>query len=125
MPSWTPTSIQVTDDNDPRESGNPVDELIASGRFGLDGQHNLSATLRMNPGSSSAFHDFRVPLGFNDFTGATLSFYLYHTEAFIYDHVSAQVNVTLDGAPAKVPEPATGLLLLAGLGGLAALRRRG
>ncbi|MBQ5947151.1 VPLPA-CTERM sorting domain-containing protein [Massilia sp. ST3] len=124
VPSWGVGSIQVTDDNDPWMSGNPVDELIATAGAAPDGQHNLSFVLRMNPGSSNAFHDFRVPAGFNGFTDATLSFYLFHSEVFVYDIVNAQVKVSLDGAPAEVPEPATGLLLLAGLGGLAALRRR-
>ena len=46
VPSWGASTIQVTDDNDPWESGNPVDELIASGRFGLDGRSRRDSNPR-------------------------------------------------------------------------------
>lgn len=122
VPSWAAGQIQVTDDGgyDPEWL---YDELIALTSVQLDDHHALSLSLRMNPVDSQAFKDGRVPDGFNHFTDASIHLYLYHNNEMVYDYVGGAVQVQLEGASAAIPEPATSLLMLAGLGGLLMRRR--
>jgi hypothetical protein len=121
-PLWKPEHVQVTDDNE-WIPGHLEDELIATGGADVDSKHILSAILRMSPADHSAFSNFRVPDTFNGVTSANLFLYFYNYVDNRADQVSGSVQVTLSGARA-VPEPGTALLLLAGLGGFVALRRR-
>lgn len=123
VPAWGSPAVQVTDDAgfDPEWL---YDELIASTSIQLDDSHSLSVNLRMSPADSRAFSGGRVPDGFNGFSNASLNFYLYHNDEMMYDYVGGAALVSLDGASVAVPEPASGLLLLAGLGALAVRRRR-
>ncbi len=121
--SWHNGEVQVSHSTSPDTQWH-FDELIAMSGMVLDGEHTLSLILRMSPADSGAFKYGRVPDGYNRFVDATLHLYLYHYDQPMYDYVSAPLQVTLDGAGAAVPEPASGLLMLAGLGALAMRRRR-
>jgi hypothetical protein len=89
----------------------------------VDRHHTLSTVLRISPADNKAFNDFRVPVGYKDFSDASIHLYMYHYDHAMYDYVGGRIEVTLLDTGA-IPEPATGLLLLAGLGGMAARRRR-
>jgi hypothetical protein len=117
--TWTPEWIQVTDDKQW-----DMDELIVAANVQLDPSHALQVVMRMSPTRSDAFDGFRVPDGFNDFASASLSLTLFHFDEFMRDDTWSAVDIALDGAPTAVPEPATGMLLLAGLAGLTVRRRR-
>lgn len=122
VPAWEPVHIQVTDDHAPFDNP-PYDALHAGGSGRIDNQHVLSTSLFMMAADSSAFTDFRVPVGYSDFSSASINIYLFHYDHMMYDEVSGQMQVT-QLEDSAVPEPATGMLLLAGLGALATLRRR-
>lgn len=117
--SWSPEWVQVTDDRDW-----DMDELIVASSLQLDPSHALQVVMRMSPTKSDAFDGFRVPDGFNDFASASLSLTLFHFDEFMRDDTWGAVEIVLDGAPSAVPEPATGMLLLAGLAGFVVRRRR-
>ncbi|MDN4039461.1 PEP-CTERM sorting domain-containing protein [Massilia sp. YIM B02443] len=117
--AWQLHSISVTDD---KERG--YGELVVNAGLRLDPAHTLGVVLRIEASESTAFDGFRVPDGYDDFYGAGLFMSLYHYDHPMIDQVAASAQVALDRAPSAIPEPATGLLLLAGLAGLACLRRR-
>ncbi|MGG7603194.1 PEP-CTERM sorting domain-containing protein [Massilia sp. BKSP1R2A-1] len=120
--TWEAENIQIT--NDGWLTGETYyDRLIAAGRKDLDSQHVLSAHIDLYA-DDTAFNDFRVPRGFQDFTSANLDLSLFHYDHVAWDRVyGTTVEIKLLEI-SSVPEPATILLLLAGLGGLTLLRRR-
>lgn len=91
----------------------------------LDDAHFMTAILRMTPSRNDAFQGGRVPDSFDDVNDANLFLTIFHEREFVRDEANGPARVALgDTLPAEVPEPATGLLFLAGLAGLASRRRR-
>lgn len=118
LTSWELGGIGVDDNPD-------YSELIVSMFMRLDEAHFMTAILRMTPSRNDAFQGGRVPDGFDDVNDANLFLTIFHEREFVRDEANGPARVALgDTLPAEVPEPATGLLFLAGLGGLASRRRR-
>jgi hypothetical protein len=120
LTSWQLGSIGIADDPD-------YSELVVSMLMRLDDAHFMTAILRMTPSSNDAFAGGVVPDGFNDFSGANLFLTIFHERELVRDEAYGSALVGLGNevpAPAPVPEPATAALLLAGLAGLVARRRR-
>jgi len=118
LTTWSHDWVEVYDGMDWTDS-----ELWITASTYLDSDHVLQARMRMTPSNGIAFSGSRVPDRFDDFALASINLTLYHMDEFVFDQASGSAQVMLEDRVA-VPEPATGLLLLAGMAGLCARRRR-
>lgn len=126
LPLWEPSGF-VVNDNQTWPDGVARDKIIADGHAtAADLDHFLGFRLSAYASASSDFSANRVPYGYNGFVDGEFSLYMHHNHASADDWATGRLQLALiDPDPSlNVPEPGTGLLLLAGLAAFVPLRRR-